>query len=159
MRGETHNPQDFPESAALASHSARTRRRAAPGPQPGGRLSERRDRHRSAAPKQRGAQSQRDHPDQVASPGGERAPGGEAGHGSSSAGAEAVRARSGSSIRTGFTQTLAIGIGMVLLFSYIGWICMEMGYRVHMGDETLEAIAGAMFLAALAAVLGARSRR
>jgi hypothetical protein len=56
-------------------------------------------------------------------------------------------------------QTLALAIGLVLLLSYIGWICMEMGYRVHGGDQTLEGIAGAMFLACIAAALGARRRR
>lgn len=131
---------------AVPSNRERVRRGALSRPQPGSQAP-RRDPHRGTRqPEQRAAQRQP-----------------EPGRAQESSRAEGamVKAdgRASGAFRGSFTQTLAVGIGLVLLFSYIGWICMEMGYRVHMGDQTLEAIAGAMFLAAFAALIGARSRR
>jgi hypothetical protein len=136
MRREIHiDHQDARETAAAPPpHGRRVRRGNALGPAPHDRRAARHHPHGAVARKATSALGQQPARPKPAPPEPERRAPGPA-------------------------RTLAIGIGLVALLSYIGWICMEMGYRVHMGDETLEALAGAMFLAVLAAAVGARSRR
>jgi len=165
MRGETHDRQQ--ETIRRASAHGQRARRAAPSRAKPPSPPARREAHGARSPGRQPAAEQAplatSRPRSLARPaaqGDNRTPTGVE-HRGASPGAAATRAegRSRTALSAAFTQTLAIGVGLVVLLSYIGWICMEMGYRVHMGDRTLEAIAGAMFLAAVAAVVGARGRR